>query len=240
MPEIIFIVPSNRWFPTTLAARLAWFQNFASQFGTTYAALLGLTSYVTAVGQDNEDFQSIGATRLAVENFRKSVIEFLRLLTEGAIGTPKPVFPGESFTAPPNDVAAGIFQRLIELRDLIMAQPNYTPAIGAALGIEPAAAPDPISPGDVTPTIEVDVAQSNHAFTVLVKDRAKSDQWQLKGRLVGDTAWVSLGVFTGRSADATWPAPSANPVQIEVCVQLKKDNEDYGLMSDIKIVTLNP
>lgn len=239
MPEI-FIVPSNRWFPTTLAERLAWMQNFALQFTTTYAALLGLPSYVSAVTKDNEDYQSIGATRLAVENFRKSVIEFLRLLTEGAIGTPKPVFPAEAFAPPPNDQPAGIFQRLIELRDLIMAQPNYTPAIGAALGIEPAATPDPISPGDVIPVIEVDPAQSGHVFSVLVKERAKSDQWQLKARLVGDTAWVTLGIFTGRTADATWPGGGANPVQIEVCVQLKKDNEDYGLMSDIKIVTLNP
>jgi hypothetical protein len=46
--------------------------------------------------------------------------------------------------------------------------------------------------------------------------------------------------FTGRSGDATWPGGGTDPVQIEVRVQLRKDNEDYGQMSDVKIVTLNP
>lgn len=238
MPEIFFI-PSKTWFPTTLAARLAWFDNFKAQFNTTYAAALGLSSYTTAVAQDNEDYQSIGATRLAAENFRAAIVEFMRSLCERAVGSPHPVFPAEAFAAPPNDVDAGIYQRLIDLRTLIMAQPAYTQEMGAALGIEPAT-PEPAIPGDVTPTIQVDEAQSGFLFTTIVKGREESDAWQLKARLVGETTWTTLGTFTGRSADATWPGGGTSPVQIEVRVQLRKDNADYGLMSDIKVVTLNP
>src|SRR6185436_4794248 len=121
-------------------------------------------AYTGPVDKDNADYQSIGATRLAVENFRSSIVEFMRSLCEAAIGSPAPVFPGEAFTAPPNAVAAGIYQRLIQLRDLIMAQPTYTKEIGEALGIEPSAPEAPTAPGDVTPTIEVDVAQANLLF----------------------------------------------------------------------------
>lgn len=234
-----FIIPSYKWFPGGLAERLLWFANFAAQW-PTYSAVLGLSTYDTQVARDNTDFQSIGATRIAAENFRSSIVDFMRSLCEGAVGSPDPVFPTENFAAPPQNRPAGIFQRLIELRDLTMAQPTYTSEIGTALGIEPTSADAPESPLEVTPTIHIDVAQTGFAFTVIVKNREASDSWQVKARAVGSTTWTTLGTYTGRSGDATWPAVSEQPVQIEVRVQLRKDNADYGLMSDVKIVTLNP
>ena len=54
------MIPSPRWFPTSLAERLVWMLNFAKQFGI-YAVGLGFTAAdVTAIQDLNEDFQSIG------------------------------------------------------------------------------------------------------------------------------------------------------------------------------------
>ena len=57
------MVPSNRWFPSTLQDRAAWFQNFATQFGSLAATLGFLPAQVTAVNADRDDmlFCVVGA-----------------------------------------------------------------------------------------------------------------------------------------------------------------------------------
>jgi len=232
-------IPSQTWFPTSLIARAAWFANFNTQFAA-YAAVLTLSSYVTAVGQDNEDFQSIAATRLAAKNFVSAVADFLKNLTESAVGSPHPVFPLESFAAPPNDVAAGIFQRLIELRELIMAQPTYTSEMGAAMGIEPAT-DEPLSPGDVQPEIELSAAAHFYLFSAVVTGREEADQWQVWVRPEGGGDWQMVATATGKSVDVTYNAGEASgPVQLQVYVQLRKNNANYGQPSEIGLVTVNP
>ena len=232
------MIPSNRWFPPGLAARLIWFLNFANLW-PTYSAGLGLSSYDTQVGHDNTDFQSIGATRIAAKNFDKAVADFLHDLTEGVVGSPQPVFPTESFAAPPRGVAAGIFQRLDELRTLIMAQPTYTEAIGIALGIESVAPAKPI-PSTVKPEIEAFSAANNHHFSLVVSNRGEATQWDVFIMRKGGT-WQKHDTFTGKSADVIVPLQTAGePEQIQVRVQLRRSNADYGQVSEPVYVTLNP
>lgn len=131
------MIPSQTWFPSSLADRAAWMQNFATQF-TTYEAALGfVNNEANDMNNDNDDFQSIAATTVEVDAFKKAVIEYRISLTEGSIGDPQPIFPTEAFAAPPNDRPAGLFQRLVELVDRIRAAPAYTDEIGAAMGIIP-------------------------------------------------------------------------------------------------------
>ena len=234
------MVPSSKWFPTNLAARAAWYANFANQFITIYAALLGLSSYTTAVDHDNEDFQSIAATRLAAKNFDRAVADFLRDLTEGAVGSPSPVFPSEAFAAPPRGVAAGIFQRLDELRTLIMAQPNYVQAMGTAMGIEPSK-PAPITPTLVKPTIIAEGAASDYHFSVIAGNRQEADQWNVMVLRKGAAGWVIAKTATGKSIDVhLTPLVPGEPEQLQVRIQLLKGNEDYGQVSDTVWVTINP
>jgi len=234
------MIPSNRWFPMSLAARAAWFANFALQFVTNYAAVLGLSAYTTAVTQDNEDFQSIAATRLAAKNFDRAVADFLRDLTEKAIGTPDPVFPSEDFQAPPRGVPAGLFQRLDELRTLIMAQPNYVETMGTAMGIEPSKA-TPIAPTLVKPTILADGASSDYHFSVIVGNRQESDQWNVMVLRKGAAGWVVAKTATGKSVDVhLTPLVPGEPEQLQVRIQLLKGNEDYGQVSDTVWITINP
>jgi len=233
------MIPNSRWFPMSLADRSAWFDNFDTQF-QFYAGALGLNADIAGVTADNADFQSIAATTLAVQNFASAVTQFRRELTEGDIGDPQPVFPAEDFEGPPNEVAAGIFQRLDELRDRILAAPAYTDAMGIAMGIV-ATGGGEIDPLSVQPEIELFAAETGYLFTVVVIKRANADFWIVRVAPVGSTNWQNMGSFTGKSTDINWPPPEESlPVQLQVRVQLRKNNADYGDPSNISLVTVNP
>lgn len=232
------MIPSRTWFPASLADRAAWFANFAVQF-LNYSGTLGLSSYDGQVTNDNTDFQSIAETRLAAKNFDKAIADFLRDLTEGVVGSPQPVFPVENFTAPPRGVAAGIFQRLDELRTLIMAQATYTDVMGTAMGIVPTPPVKPI-PSTVKPTVQAFGAANNNHFSIVVSNRGEATQWDVYIMRKGGT-WTKHDSYTGKSADVTVALSSPGDAeQIQVYVQLRKNNENYGQPSDPVYVTLNP
>ncbi len=236
------MVPSSKWFPTNLAARAAWFLNFSVQFAN-YAAALGLGSFTGQVGSDNDDFQSIAATRLTLRNFDSAIADFLRELTELSVGSPQPVFPSENFTAPPKGVAAGIFQRLDELRTLIMAQPNYTSAMGSAMGIETSGGGgNGLAPEFIKPEIEVFAAATGYLYSVVTTHRHNADQWLVSVSEAGSVDWATVITATGKSVDVTYvPEPgSTGPVQLQVRVQLRRSNANYGTPSQIALVTVNP
>ena len=232
------MIPSKAWFPTNLAARAAWLANFATQF-LNYSGTLGLSSFDGQVTNDNQDFQSIADTRLAVKNFDKAIADFLRDLTEGSVGSSQPVFPVEAFAAPPRGVPAGIFQRLDELRTLIMTQPTYTEVMGTAMGIESVTPAKPI-PSTVKPDIQAFSAANGHHFSLVVSNRGESTQWDVYILRKGGS-WTKHDSFTGKSADVTVSLQSPGDAeQIQVYVQLRKSNADYGQPSDPVYVTLNP
>ena len=78
--------PNSRWFPTNLQDRAAWFQNFVTNF-SPIATTLGFTGgEVTAIQADNEDFQSIAATTVALDTFASAVRAYRISLTEGDVG----------------------------------------------------------------------------------------------------------------------------------------------------------
>lgn len=232
------MVPSSTWFPSSLAARAAWFANFAAQF-LNYSAILGLSAFDGQVTNDNTDFQSIAETRLAAKNFDKAIADFLRELTEWPVGSPLPVFPVEAFAAPPRGVAAGIFQRLDELRTLIMAQATYTDAMGTAMGIIPASPVKPI-PSTVKPDVQAFAAANNNHFSLVVTGRGEAVMWDVYIKRKGGS-WIKHETCSGKSADIIVSLQSPGDAeQIEVYVQLRKNNADYGQPSDPVYVTLNP
>ena len=235
------MVPSSKWFPTNLAARAAWFANFAAQFAN-YAAALGLSSFTTQVANDNDDFQSIAATRLTVKNFDSAIADFLKEMTEFSVGSPQPVFPTENFKAPPQNVAAGIFQRLDELRALIMAQPNYTVAMGTSMGIETSGGGNGLAAEFIKPEIEVFAAATGYLYSVVTTHRHNADQWLVSVSEAGSVDWTTAITATGKSVDVTYvPKPgSKGPVQLQVRVQLRRNNANYGTPSQIVLVTVNP
>ena len=119
--------------------------------------------------------------------------------------------------------------------------PGYTEEIGIALGIAGGEAEKP-DPETVQPTIELFAAQTGFVFSVVVANRGESDMWQVLVQPVGTTGWTVAGSGTGKSADITYsPGGETNePVQLQVRVQLRKSNANYGQPSAIVLVTVNP
>jgi hypothetical protein len=234
------MVPSLKWFPQSLQERAAWLQNFQTNLTPVAASLGILPAELASLGLDIEDFQHLAATTLAVDNFKSAVRAFRISFSEGAIGDPQPVFPPENFDAPPNTPRpAGFFQRLVELIDRIRTAPAYTNEIGASLGIIPAQS-NGIPEADVKPSIEVFPSQTGYMFSIVVSERGEADAFVVMVQPKGGN-WSDAGMFTGKSADVTYaPATPGDPVMISVRVKLRRKNADYGQMSDVVPITLNP
>lgn len=234
------MIPSNRWFPTSLPARAAWFLNFYTQFALVAISLGFKQTDIDAVESDNSVMQFLADIFNQLKAYEAAVGQYRKIITENDIGDATPAFPANPNFALPVVVPTGIFERLDKLRTKIMAADDYTDEIGALLGILPSA-PDSISPEDVKPVIEVSGAQTGYLFTIIVKDRADADQWDVLILRKGASQWTSVGRFTGRSADITvTPTTPGDAEQIQVRVQLRKSNANYGQLSDIQYVTINP
>jgi len=109
------MIPSNRWFPTTLAARGAWYANFATQF-ERIAVSLGFTAAdITEVNNDNDVMQFVGQADTEVEAYEKAVRAYRKTVTEGDVGDATPDFPANPAFALPVVVPTGIFERLDKL-----------------------------------------------------------------------------------------------------------------------------
>lgn len=225
----------------SLADRVAWMINFAIQFAN-YAVTLGFTpDDVISVENDSTVFQSIAATRVAARNFERSVADYLRQLTEGAIGEPLPVFPVEDFDGPAIEVGAGLFQRIDDWRTRILASPSYVDSIGQAMQILTSGEPDAPSEENIKPEVDLSAAVHGYLFSAVVSGRHRAEAWQVWIRVSGSTEWQLLDTATGRSADFTYSSSEmAGAVVLEVYVQLRRNNQNYGKPSDIGLVTVNP
>ncbi|MBK9216155.1 MAG: hypothetical protein IPM59_11255 [Chloracidobacterium sp.] len=59
--------------------------------------------------------------------------------------------------------------------------------------------------------------------------------------MTGRHFWQNAGSFTGKTADITVsPINDGDPEQVEVRVQLRKNNENYANVSQTATVTVNP
>lgn len=231
---------SSTWFPSNLAARAAWFLNFYTQFAIVAPSLGFKDADIEAVKNDNAVMQFLADIFNQIKAYEEAVRQFRIIITEKDIGDPTPAFPANPAFALPVVIPTGLFERLNKLRTQITAADNYTDEIGALLGILPKAKPS-LSPGDVKPSIEASGAQTGHLFTIIVKDRGDADMWDVFIQRKGESGWTSVGRFTGRSADITvTPTTPGDSERFNVRVQLRKSNANYGQVSDIVQVTVNP
>lgn len=234
------MIPSKHWFPGTLPARALWYQNFATQILAIGVGTLSLpVADVTAVSNDNEDFQSIADTTVAVENFAAAVRAYRITLTEGNTGDPQPVFPSENFSGPPNDRPAGMFERLDNLVKRIRLNPAYTPEIGEALGIVPTTPAPPLFE-DLKPVIKASESSGGYAFNVNVT-RMGMTAFKVQVQRTGEVGYKDAVFATNNPAEVTIvPTTPDQPERILVRAVLLKDNEPVGVPSDPTYVTVNP
>jgi hypothetical protein len=231
------MIPSKAWFPSSLQDRTGWFQNFATNFAAVGASLGFTGAEITAVTQDNEDFQSIAATTVALEAFSTAVRQYRISLTEDPIGTPQPTFPTEDFSAPPNDRPAGMFQRLVELVDRIRAAPAYTDEIGANLGIIPQK-DDELAENELKPSLKGSAMPNNKVEVVFV--RGKTDGIEVEIVIDNTGGWVSAGRFFKSPAVLNIPDGNGLPRAVQIRARYVLGNEAVGLNSDTVNVVTTP
>ena len=234
------MIPSSRWFPSGLQDRAAWFQNFSTQFAAVAVSLGFTAADGTAVDKDNQIMQFLADSETQLKAYSKAVTQYRKLITEGDIGDPTPEFPANPAFALPVVQPTGIFERLNNLVERIRVAPNYTAETGALLGIIPTTS-ESIAPGDVKPSIHVFAAQTGYEFSVVAEKREKSDSWNVEIRRAGLEKWETVKTATGKSVNVViTPTTPDKPEQLQIRVQLLKNNENYGQSSDIVPVTVNP
>jgi hypothetical protein len=108
------------------------------------------------------------------------------------------------------------------------------------LGILPTQG-DSLVEAEVKPQIETFAAQSGYQFSVVVSGRGNSDMWDVLILKKGAASWQSVKTAVGKSVDVQiTPTTPGEAEQIQVRVQLKKNNQNYGQPSDMVYVTVNP
>ncbi len=208
-----------------------------------------LPTYQTEVGATADDITEIkrdkGILTEAVE--RANVVEAGKKATnsiknhvfDGDEKIPVADYPTLPNGAPAEPFVGGCLQRFNARNKRFKAAKGYTKTIGIALGIEESS--DPISPGSVKPTLDATAAQTGYLAAVVVGNRAESNMWKVFGRRMNSEKREEIASGTGKSADITiTPTTAGQPEKIELTVQLYKNNEPYGQLSDAVSVTVSP
>lgn len=173
-----------------------------------------------------------------IDGDKKTVTQIKQALFNGDENIAIPVIPTVAAGALPNAAKAGAYQRFQERGKRWKTATGYTVEIGTALGYGGTTAQ--ADPATVKPTIDVFGAATNYHFSIVVSGRHEANMWDVYIlRKVG--SWTKINSASGKSADiSVTPTTPGDAEQIQVRVQLKKNNADYGQVSEPAYVTVNP
>jgi hypothetical protein len=187
------------------------------------------------IKEDAAAFEFLIETCNAVDEYKKAAFaikaQFFSNKTEPPVGA---FVTAPTITAPP--ILAGAVKRSRELDQRFLHSAGITEAAKVALDL---IGPESDAPVDVKPTFEAHAAQMNFLFSVVTQNRGQADMWEVWARPKGGD-WAVVGSATGKSSDFTYAAGGDDPVVVDLRIQLKKNNENYGILSDIVSITLNP
>lgn len=227
--------PDQRWFPTNMTERAAWFQNFTVQFANTGPGLGFTQAEIDSVLADNAVIQFLARAVADAKSYTKAVETFQRVVLLGKHGSATPAFPVLTPRSIPGITPTGVFERLERTVRRIRVAPGYTVAAGALLGIIPVKmsriAAESYVPGfklasAAEPyTFEVSVTKRSFpAFSVWYR-RANSDVWEDGQTWVSSPARITVK-----------PTTDGLPEQLYVRVRMLKGNEQVGNYSQVQIV----
>lgn len=235
------MIPSHTWFPTNLPERADWYVNFHAQADLTGTTLGLVPAEIDQIKDDKNMIVFLAATNVTLGAFDDSVRAYRKNVTEGDIDGTTPTFPATPTLGAPTAVPQGMFERLVDYVNRIKASASYTTAIGELYGIVPST-PESLAPGAVKPEIDLSAAAHGYLFSVVVSKREDSDAWQVFVKPGGKSEFQMVASATGKSTDIIFNpgGESPSPSQMEVYVQLRRNNANYGQPSEIGLVTVNP
>jgi hypothetical protein len=230
-------VPSNRWFPTTLQDRAAWYDNFNTQIqivGLTVGLVAGDLANIT---KDNDNIQFLATAAVTLDAYVEAVRQYRVIFTEGDVGDPMPAFPADVTFTLPLALPTGAFERLNDWVKRIRVAPAYTNEIGALLDIIPS------TPGE-TPEAEVqpDLKISTETGYVVKAVGAMQgmDAIRFEYQRNGTTTWNIAAFLTNLPNEFTiTPATPGQPESGRIRAIFIKKSEDFGSFSPDYPVTVS-
>jgi hypothetical protein len=230
---------NKRIAPYDLQGQAAWLDNLTTQFAQVAVSPLGFVAAdVTALTNDNEDFQFCAQATVEIEAYAKAFRQYRATVTKGRVGEPTPSFPPNPGFAPPNAVPTGIFERVDELIKRIKAAPAYTPEIGVLLGIIPDGTVRPV-PEDMQPTLKVRTLPGS---VVQVKfTRGATNGIFVETKVDNSDTWSSVGIFPSSPAIIVVPQNAENlPRAVQVRARYVEGNSPIGEFSPVMAVSTQP
>ena len=149
---------------------------------STYQAAVGATAGdITFVSNALANLDALRDYAEAVDAFKKGVFQMKQTAFNGDVNEVIGPFPVVAAGASPTPLDAGYLERVNTLIKRFKLGPGYTHDIGVALGFEQS---DPSLPtpdaSTVKPTVEAFAAQTGYVASVVVGNRANSDQWEVQ------------------------------------------------------------
>lgn len=223
-------IPSPSYFPTSLSARAAWFQNFAIKFAALAANLGFLPADVTAVQADNQTVQDLTNYSHSVDTYAKGVTAYRREVLEGMNGSPAATPPVVPSLGDVDITLPGVYERLDNLVKRIRLSPTYSIEEGMQLGIVPSKS-DPIAPNEMQPSLKQSVLPGN-VLQVGFK-RGKSTGVTIEVIVDKAPGWVSMGNYFSSPAVVVIPKSDNDlPRAVQVRARYLEKGSQVGQWSE--------
>lgn len=232
------MIPSDRWYPTSMQNIAAWWTNFSVQFASLHLSLGFVAADNTAVQDDNDVVQFVAETAVAVDAFTDAVRQYKKTVLQGDIGERTPLIP--AFTSPtvPTPVDAGINERLDGLVKRIRVSPSYTAEAGALLGIIPVS-PDRPAPETLQPEIKAAALPGSVVSVKFV--RGTMSGIAIETQVDNSGTWTNAGSYANSPAEFTVPQNPENlPRSVQVRARYVDKFEPVGLLSQVDTVSTLP
>lgn len=208
----------------------------------TYKSALGFETEADECAKDLANLEvALENVPIATEG-KQSVTEVKDQVYNGDPNESINAYPSFALIALPDlTIKAGALSRYNNRKQRAKLASGYTEQIGIAMGYVDTPG-EPVSPGSVKPAIDAaSPAATGYSFTVVISGREDSDSADALIRRGGSETWTFAKSFTGKSVEITiTPTTPGQPEKIQVMVQLKRKNENYGQPSDAVSVTVNP
>lgn len=228
------------WYPRPLNELAAWWQNFnlrRAEFEAKYPILLTYKTELIAAAAWIQYW--IGAKNTFRDMETQLSGYFSTIAGKDANADPPAPITWALPPGTPAEVSPGVEKLIRDVRRETVGYTNYAKADGEALGFESVSSA-PLNPNEVKPTIQVTAAASNYHFSIVVSGREAATMWDVYILRKGGE-WTKVETCNGKSADVQiTPTTPGDAEQIQVRVQLRKNNADYGQPSDPTYVTVNP
>ena len=228
------------FYPHNMEGKAYWHAKFSQNIAGLAAKYNITVSQLTAIAEDNTWIQFWVAERISAATFASQLSAYFNSISGNDPSLDPPATPTYAVPGAPSEVPTGIEFRVREIARQIKGHSSYAEADGELLKI----IGDSGVGGQTVPkpSIQTFAASSGYEFSVVVSQRGQSDSWQVWASQAGAQNWAVIATATGKSADVTWPPKGEEPApeMLHVRVQLRRSNQDYGEVSDISQVTVNP